>query len=711
MATVIWTDKAKAARRKLYVEGVINFGIFTALKVVRKIESITDELEYFPELGYREPLLEGKNDATIEIKQKIFITNRKITIMRNIYLITAALASMILASCANEEIVGNEAGTGTTTNGVISFGGLAPAMTRADLYGGDAATKLGSKFVVYGTKHTAAEDKTAANDAVVFNNFQVEYTASTAGTTASNSSDWEYVGKQAYNSAPASQGIKYWDYSATQGYTFYAFSSSNISYPANTSDLVSVTKVTADETSLYNKGYEVTIKDASKLSNLYFSDRVEVPKADYDKTVDLTFRNIGTKVRFGFYETIPGYKVTIDEFLIDADASAAVTSFAAMKDKKVDGFYASLQNVKTSANQTINVTYYDNTDEKIKNQPKVSNPTGGFDYYIKLGDASTIINKELATTSSAPTWVNGTTDNGYTTVFPFEGNTNPLLVKLNFTLTAEDGSGDVIHVKGARAIIPAKYVQWKGNFAYTYIFKIFDKTNGTTGTVDGNGDPTDPEGLKPITFDAIVVDITDERQEAITSVSTNSITTYAEGKIVNEYTKGKPIYVSVTDNGEKNATTHPVITPSAIGAAATQAQIYSLDKAASEAEVFAQLTGSPMGITMTAVSGASIQETVPLADGTTAAIANVKFTPDTAGTYAYVYTRAAYVAPEYLSQAEATSYDSSKTYYMKTANDVYYAVVVTSEAAFNEHKAQLYLIDPNHAGTPGVYDIKVIKVQ
>jgi plasmid stabilization system protein ParE len=60
MATVIWTDKAKAARRKLYVEGVINFGIFTALKVVRKIESITDELEYFPELGYREPLLEGK---------------------------------------------------------------------------------------------------------------------------------------------------------------------------------------------------------------------------------------------------------------------------------------------------------------------------------------------------------------------------------------------------------------------------------------------------------------------------------------------------------------------------------------------------------------------------------------------------------------------------------------------------------------------------
>ena len=626
--------------------------------------------------------------------------------MRNIYLITAALASMILASCANEEIVGNEAGTGTTTNGVISFGGLAPAMTRAELYGNAAAEKLNNKFVVYGTKHVAAEDATATNDKVVFNNFQVAYTASSAGTTESNTSDWDYVGLKAYDAAITSQGIKYWDYSATKGHTFYAFSSSNISYPANATDLVSVTKVTADvgsTPSLYNKGYAVTVKNGASLDNLYFSDRVEVKKKKYDKTVDLTFRNIGTKVRFGFYETIPGYKVTIDEFLIDADASAAVTSFAAMKDKKADGFYASLQNVKTSADQTINVTYYDNTDETIKNQPKVSNPTGGYDYKIKLGDASTIINKELATTSSAPTWVNGTTDNSYATVFPFEGNTNPLLVKLNFTMTAEDGSGDVIKVKGARAIIPAKYVQWKGNFAYTYIFKISDKTNGTTGEIDENGDPTDPEGLKPITFDAIVVNITDERQETITSVSTRSITTYAEGAIVDEYNVNKPIYTVISTK-----TTGGVIAPTALGAAATQAQIYSLDKAASEAEVFAKLTGSPMGITMTAVTGASIATKVPFADGTDRDIANVKFTPSAAGYYAYVYTTTAYVAPTYNSEASGT-YDSSKTYYMLSGSGAYFAVTVRNKEAYDANKAQLYTIAT--AGTPGEYDIKVIKVQ
>lgn len=631
--------------------------------------------------------------------------------MRNIYLITAALASMILASCANEEIVGNETGTGTTTNGVISFGGLAPAMTRADLYGGDAATKLGNKFVVYGTKHlTAAENETATNDAVVFNNFQVAYAASTAGTTASNSSDWEYVGLQAYDAAPSSQGIKYWDYSATQGYTFYAFSSSNISYPANDGDLVSVTKTKSDESSLYNKGYAVTVKDGADLNNLYFSDRVPVAKADYDKTVEFTFRNIGAKVRFGFYETIPGYTVKIDKFYIDNEATAVVTTFPAMNDAKTDGFYASLQNVKrgTGVNQTLNVTYYAETNEtQVINRPTVSNPTAGYDWKLKLGDGTGFINTTLKTTAAAPLWTDGETG-AYTPVFPFEENTNPLLLKLDFTMTADDGTGDEIKVRGARAIVPAEYVKWKSNFAYTYIFKISDKSNGTTGKVDDNGDPVDPEGLKPITFDAIVVDVTKELQQTITSVSTNSITTYAEGAIVDEYHVGKPVYVAITNNS-----THDVITPSAIGAAANNAQVYKLSIAASEAEVFAKLTGSPInGLTLTALTtpAAAIESTVPFADGTDRDIDNVKFTPSAAGYYAYVYTTTAYVAPTYEVQTSGT-YDSSKTYYMKSGSGsgAYFAVTVRNEAAFNANKGSLYL--QTAAGTPGEYDIKVIKVQ
>lgn len=626
--------------------------------------------------------------------------------MKTKYFILAALASIILTSCSNDDFASenNQTLASQPGDGSINFGFSAPAMTRADLYGSDAATKLGNKFVVYGTKHVNAEDETVANDKVVFNNFQVAYTASTAGTSASNSSDWEYAGLQAYDATPTSQSVKYWDYSAKQGYTFYAFSSSDITYPKDeTNDKVLVTKTTADGTSLYNKGYAVTVKTDANLGNLYFSDRVPVALADYEKTVNLTFRNVGTKVRFGFYETVPGYKVSIDKFYIDNANAAVVTDFATMNDAQTDGFYASLQNVKGSVNQTVNVTYYDAGTEI--NRPKVSNPTGDYDYNIKLGTAASIINKELSTSATTPTWVDGSTTGDYTFVYPFEGNTNPLLLKLDFTLTAEDGSPDVIKVRGARAIVPAEYVKWKSNFAYTYIFKISDKTNGTTGDVDANGDPKDPEGLKPITFDAVVVDVTEERQEAITSVSTNSITTYAEGAIANEYAAGKPVYVAVTNNA---AATHPVIVPTAIGTAATEAQVYQLDKAATEAEVFAQLTGSPIGLTMTAVSGASVETTVPLADNTTPAIANIKFTPATAGTYAYVYTTTAYAAPTYEAQGSGT-YDSSATYYMLSGSGAYFAVPVTSEASFVANKANLYL--QTAAGTPGVYDVKVIKVQ
>ena len=222
----------------------------------------------------------------------------------------AAVALVALASCSSEEMIGvttPQDNSPSDVSNAITFSSSSKGITRADLYGSAAAAKLGEKFVVYGTKHISAEDNTATNDDVVFNNFQVEWASSTAATTASNSSDWEYVGKQAYDATPTSQGIKFWDYGADNGYTFYAFSSTNISYPiATASDLVQVEKTTSDASSLYNKGYKVTVKNGASLNNLFFSDRVEVPKTKFGNTVSLTFRNVGAKVRFGFYETIPG---------------------------------------------------------------------------------------------------------------------------------------------------------------------------------------------------------------------------------------------------------------------------------------------------------------------------------------------------------------------------------------------------------------------
>jgi hypothetical protein len=125
--------------------------------------------------------------------------------------------------------------------------------------------------------------------------------------------------------------------------------------------------------------------------------------------------------------------------------------------------------------------------------------------------------------------------------------------------------------------------------------------------------------------------------------------------------------------------------------------------------VLAKLTGSPIDITLTPLTPpATIETTIPLADGTTPAISNVKFTPSASGYYAYVYTTTAYVAPTYAVQTSG-AYVSSNTYYMLSGSGAYYAVSVPTEAAFEANKTKLYL--QTAAGTPGVYDVKVIKVQ
>ena len=403
-----------------------------------------------------------------------------------------------------------------------------------------------------------------------------------------------------------------------------------------------------------------------------------VAKADYNKPVTLKFRNFGTQVRVGFYETIPGYKVKIDKFYTDDNASAAVTTFTPMVDANATNFAAALQNIKTDAtSNTIAVTYYNGTDGP-ENQVKLGATTVDYGYSLTLGTlgAGVVSATELATSAATPTW--DQTGGAYTTVYPFEANANPMLVKVDYTLTAEDGSNEVIHVKGANVVVPTQYVKWKNNFAYTYIFKIAPNTNGTTdGTV---------QGLYPITFDAVVVDVQDNKtQETITTFEDYSITTYANGSKVtvnDEYKAGKDIYVVKTNNS-----TGAVVAPTAIGTEANNVQVYTATTTGddiSEATIKAKLTGSPNGITLTAATPAAslvADGKVPAADATNyefGANGAVKFTPGAAGTYVYVFTRI--------------------------------AAAGISEANFATYKANLYTQKASPTPVEGVYDIKIIKV-
>lgn len=631
--------------------------------------------------------------------------------MKTKYLFFAALAGMTFASCSSDDIANENGQTlvSQSNDDSIQFGFDMQNATRADKVGSDAATILQNQFIVYGTKHTSAEVGAATNDAVVFTNYKVEYTANTAGTKLSNTNNWDYVGLTPYAAAKVSpvatsQTVKYWDYSAENGYTFYGIASKA---DIETNNKVTVTKTTSG-TTVYDKGYSVVIKSGAELDKLFVADRTPVAKSNFGKPVTLTFRNFGSRVRVGFYETIPGYSVKIDKFYVDGDATAAVTTFGAMDVANTTNFAASLQNIKTNPGEsgnTMTVSYYNGTDGPV-NQVKLGASTVEYNYSLVLGTGVVSATK-LATSSATPTWDQAGGD--YTTVYPFEANTNPMLVKVDYTLTAEDGGGEVIHVTGANVVIPTQYVKWKSNFAYTYIFKIAPNTNGTTdGTV---------QGLYPITFDAIVVAVADDKtQETITTFEDYSITSYSNGSKVtenDEYKKGKDIYVVKTDNS-----TNAIVAQTIGDDGVNKAQVYVVTQEAgadaiSEATIAAKLNGAPNGIVLTAVDpAATLASSAPAADQTTYEFGTggaVKFTPGAAGTYAYVSVRTVNVAAEYTAVG-SSAWSGTTTYYFKTSKNVYYAANGINEANFDTYKASLYTQNASPTPVDGVYDIKIIKV-
>lgn len=486
----------------------------------------------------------------------------------NKYLIIAASA-LALAGCSSDDFLGDGSGNGQNS-AAIQFGGGTTKTHRATSNGTYKIADLQRNgFWVYGTKHSADEDKTAANDQAVYTNYYLNYTTDgTANNTQSNTAGWEYVGvdntKYRDNVTPkvdADQTIKYWDYSA-KAYTFYAATAKPADVEAGN---VKIEKITGDDAgTVYTKGYNVTLKGDIAWDELYFADRKVINKptttatpshgADdiYGGEVNFTFRNALTKVRVAMYETIPGYSVTIDRFYYTSAVGADLAT------PEVNMFKADANNtpLETSATGvTYKVVYYNKTEAggQLENQPKMlPNETGAgaTKTVLALGD-NLKANKELSTIITNPTY---DTDGGkYTLFMPQADNTKTLSLKVDYTLTSLDGSGEKIYVKGATAVIPAKYLCWRPNYAYTYLFKISDNTNGSTG---GTGDPA---GLYPITFDASVVETATGNVEYISAMGTATITTFAvKGNLYQhdkaDYENGSDLYATVVDK-DKNTVT------------------------------------------------------------------------------------------------------------------------------------------------------------
>lgn len=470
-------------------------------------------------------------------------------------------------SCMNEEFIGdNSARTGEAP---ISFNMNTPAMTRATEVGGaTAATALNNEFIIWGEKNESGGTAAAAANQV-FYNYKVNYTSNSAYTTTSNTKNWEYVGLTPYTSDkvyPAltvTQTIKYWDYSATS-YTFTAVSAK----PGDISDgKVKITKLTSGTTAA-DKGYEIAVNTGASLDDIFVADRNQPATGtgtDRDATnayggnVTMKFRNFMSKIRFGIYEDIPGYKVHITNVEYNSTGSSTTNKFG------VEGKFLAIGDGSTT--NTIFTVTYDENNKAVADIKSGSTP-GTADY---LETAQTIAGSPIlsstaaspiSTTSSTPTW--DKTGGAYTTILPYTTNATNMKVKIDFILTSTD-TGETIEVSDATAVIPAAYCQWKSNYAYTYILKLNDNTNGQIGGV---------VGLYPITFDAVQVTDENGQAEYITTLSAPSITTFGvkAGKYEtggSEYAPGSDIYATFVEG-----TT--VKTPTLGGSGALHVNVYKV---------------------------------------------------------------------------------------------------------------------------------------
>ncbi len=459
----------------------------------------------------------------------------------------AAASTLALASCSSDdflgEIQGNEQNGATSA---INFGGDTGKITRATETGATAAGLLENNFVVVGFKGNKTD--AANNENYAFDHYNVNFKDGSAFSTESNRAGWEYVNqdmkvkgadKSLAQSGATQQTIKYWDHSC-ESYDFIAFSMGK-------KDAASkyATPTHVDKDNLATAAYTLS-GNVNTLSECYISDMKTVTEPNYnDASVSMSFRHLASKVRMALFETVPGYVISDVKFYTDPTSTTTDNPEGSLIGKFNNSgtltVYFPTTGTDHAAEKDYNKAHVKFTASTTAGETGVldSKGFGAVNYNNQAEGTINAGSTYLSQNAATPSYCGA----GYQNVLPSEGAASAITLRIDYKLTSVDGTNEIINVKGATATVPAEYTEWKSGYAYTYIFKISQNTNGSTG-----GTST---GLTAISFDAVVVD--DEAnglQETITTVSDNSFTTYGykDNKVTtngNEYVNGTDIYATV----------------------------------------------------------------------------------------------------------------------------------------------------------------------
>lgn len=550
----------------------------------------------------------------------------------------AAASALALASCSSDdflgEIQGNEQNGATSA---INFGGDTGKITRDPSTGKTAAELLENNFVVVGFK--GSNEDAANNENYAFDHYNVNFKEGSAFSTESNRAGWEYVNQDMKvkgtepaaslaQSGASQQTIKYWDHSCAS-YDFIAFSMGK-------KDAASkyATPTHVDKGHLKDAAYTLS-GNVNTLSECYISDMKTVTEPNYNKTsVSMSFRHLASKVRMALFEIVPGYVISDVKFYTDTEATSTTTNPEGTLIGKFNNsgtltVYFPTTGTKHATEKDYNKAHVKFTASTVAGEVGVltSKKFGAVNYNNQaegtISAGTTYLSQNAATPSYCGT--------GYQNVLPSEGAASAITLRIDYKLTSVDGSNETINVKGATATVPAQYTEWKSGYAYTYIFKISQDTNGSTG-----GTST---GLTAISFDAVVVD--DEAnglQETITTVSDNSFTTYGykDNKVTtngNEYVNGTDIYATVYSAGATVApqklytvTLEAGATQTINEASVANALVKGTNDATAKTWTVTDYAGKKMVVTETADGFATTVTEVPAGPGYTLKVNALKWT-------------------------------------------------------------------------------------
>ena len=471
--------------------------------------------------------------------------------MKNYYYFS--IAALVLAGCANDEIVDN--GGKDNREVPIIMSANKSNITRAT----NLETNKHYNFGVWAqkTKSGPAAQTVMENYLVGYGGTNVgyEHTKSTTyaeepGTTDDHTSPWFYEGlgnteytysgtegyytssQEAYMSANANQYLRYWDLAYTNTY-FYCYAPYKASGVTTNMNPDGSATMTFSGTTLrdgydcalnsdYKRGTAVNPTIDRSLSEFMYAGHKAI-NSDL-KDINLSFKHMGAQLFTRFYEDVPGYKVEI----LDLDGDGGTMKDGVSEDQK-KGIQAT-PSVKPSTGTTYSTgNYYKTsgatvsfvTDATGSSTPDFNGsqqsqenlmfyapstsltysdsnvPTGfanNLDNYTGLNSTTHHVIKEEVSSGQTYSW----SPTIYYPVAQPSTQETGFTFHVTYRIIAEDNK-EVITVHNATVFVPAatsdatpvSIARWEAGKRYIYTFKITRDATGTTnpGT---EIDPTNP---------------------------------------------------------------------------------------------------------------------------------------------------------------------------------------------------------------------------